>query len=58
MNQIVITVTRCCDRCKKPMEISEKWLALHSQDTIVCLDCEREIRVKTIQKYLKTSKNV
>ena len=52
----MITVTRCCDRCKKPMEIGEKWLAVHSKDTIVCLECEREIRVKAIQKCLKMSK--
>ena len=51
----MITVTKCCDRCKKPMEISEKWLALHLQDTIVCLDCERTLRVKAIQEK---SKNV
>lgn len=49
----MITVIKCCDRCKKPMGISEKWLALHLQDTVVCLDCERELRVKAIQKNLK-----
>ena len=48
----MITVTRCCDRCKKPMEISEKWLNLDfvKNKPIVCLDCERELRVKVIQK--------
>lgn len=36
----MITVTKCCDRCKKSMEISEKWLELHLQDTIVNGYCE------------------
>ena len=54
----MITVIRCCDECRKPLEISEKWLSLGfvKNRPIVCLDCERKLQVKAIQEMSKMSK--